>query len=276
MRPAPAPAGAARAGRPAVRGSVRCSAVPTAGGRVRLLSSSTGPVHPVHHPTPRGPDVLLLTTDTAGLAAGDSLDVRLSVARGAQLLLSDPAPTQLLPGAPGATGCMTIRADVADGGGLVLLPHALVPLRCSRSRVSTVVRVQPGARAVIGGVIAPGRVACGEVWEAGRLDSTTDLLVGGELVARDALRVEGPRPSLVGVGHLVSLLVYGSGDAAHLGRVREVGGARAGASALSDDLLSLRAMVDSQHEAAALLRAVLEAVRPELVGWGWSRIGFNP
>lgn len=265
----------ARAARPAVRGSVRCSAVPIDGGRVRLVGSSTGPVHPVHHPTPRGPDVLLLTTDTAGLAAGDSLDVQLSVASGAQLVLSDPAPTQLLPGVPGATGCMTTGADVAAGGGLVLLPHALVPLRRSRSRVGTVVRVQPGARAAIGGVIAPGRVACGEVWEAGRLDSTTDMLVGGELVARDALRVEGPRPSLVGVGHLVSLLVYGAGDAAHLGRVREVAGPTAGVCALSDDLLALRAVVDSQRAAAALLCAVLETVRPELAGWGWGRIGYD-
>ncbi|WP_108724368.1 urease accessory protein UreD [Geodermatophilus chilensis] len=162
---------------------------------------------------------------------------------------------------------------------MVLLPHALVPLRRSRSEVTTEVHVERGAWAAVGGVLSPGRVATGEVWAPDRLDSTTDLLVDGKLVVRDPVRAERHRAGSAGTGHLVSLLLTGPGDGALLAGVREVAAAvagdAAGVSALDDDVLALRAVVGSQSAAAALLRAVVTAARPELAGWSWSRIGFG-
>lgn len=262
--------------RPAVRARLDCSLAPDAAGRLRVHGTWSGPVHPVHHPTSRGPDVLVLTTDTAGLAAGDDLHLRVALAAGADVVVTDPGPTQLLPGSaddPGGTGRQTTEFAVAAGARLVVLPHALVPLRRSRSRVDTVVRVEPGGRAVVGGVLAPGRVSLGEVWVPDRLDTTTDLYLAGRLVARDAQRVEAAPGALREEGHLVGALVAGPADAELLARVRAAAGECAGVSALSDDLLALRALVATQHEAAALLRAVTEVVHPDLAGWGWSRIG---
>jgi urease accessory protein UreH len=273
-----APLGRSRE-RPGVRGHLHCSAAPGAGEGLRVRTTASGPLRGVHHPLRGGPDVLLLSTDVAGLAAGDALDVRVEVAAGASLVVSDPAPTQLLPGPPARTGRMSTRVEVTAGGALVLLPHALVPLRRSRSDVSTVVRVDSGARVAVGGVLAPGRVATGEVWAMERLDSTTDLLVDGELVVRDALRVESHRLRRPGPGHLVSLLLVGDGDARLLSRVREVASAvvgdAAGVSALTDDVLALRALTDSQSAGSALLRAVVTAARPELAGWRWARVGHG-
>jgi urease accessory protein UreH len=269
-----AAAARARPGRPAVRGRLHCTAAPAPRGGARVTSSASGPLHPVHHPVPGGPDVLLLTTDTAGLTGGDSLEVTVHLTAGAALLVSDPAPTHLLPGPDVRPGCQTTRVRVAAGARLVLLPHALVPYRRSRSAVRTVVDVTPGSSAVVGGVLSPGRVATGEVWAPGRLDSTTDLLVDGKLLVRDALRVDGPRATPADAGHLVSLLVYAEDVAGLLGPVRTVAGAAAGVSALTDDLLALRAVVGTQQSADALLRAVTGVVRPDLAEWSWTRIGF--
>ncbi|MGY2128533.1 urease accessory protein UreD [Blastococcus sp. SYSU DS0617] len=272
-RDAPSRAGSTRpTGRPAVRARLDCTVARDGDGRMRVHGTSSGPVHPVHHPASRGPDVLVLTTDTAGLAAGDALHLRVALAAGADVVVTDPGPTQLLPGDGGSTGRQTTVLEVAAGARLVLLPHALVPLRRSRSQVDTVVRLEPGARAVVGGVIAPGRVSAGEVWVPDRLDCTTDLYLADRLVVRDAQRVEvSPAPREE--GHLVSALVSGPPDAGLLPRVRAAAGSCAGVSELEDGLLAVRAIVDTQHAAGALLRAVAEAVRPDLAGWGWSRIG---
>ncbi len=261
--------------RPAVRARLDCTVGPEAGGRQRVHGTWSGPVHPVHHPASRGPDVLVLTTDTAGIASGDELHLRVRLAAGADLVVTDPGPTQLLPGAGPAdpAGRQTTVVEVAAGARLVLLPHALVPLRRSRSRVDTVVRLEPGACAVVGGVVAPGRVTRGEVWVPDRLDTTTDLYRDGRLVVRDAQRVEALPGGTREAGHLVTAYVVAPPDPDLLHRVRAAAGACAGVSALADDLLALRAVVDTQYEAAALLRAVTEVVRPDLVGWGWGRIG---
>ena len=266
-------AGAVAPSRPAVRGSLRCAVTPGHRGGARVTTSASGPLHPVHHPVPGGPDVLLLTTDTAGLTGGDTVEVEVDLAAGAALVVSDPTPTHLLAGPDDRVGRLTTRVQVAPEALLVLVPHALVPYRRSRSVVHTVVDVAPGGSAVVAGVLSPGRVATGEVWAPGRLDSTTDLLVDGELTVRDALRVDSRRTTSASSGALVSLLVQQPGAAGLLGPVREAAGAAAGVSALTDDLLALRAIVGSQHDADALVRVVTRVVRPDLAGWSWSRIG---
>ncbi|WP_157936882.1 urease accessory protein UreD [Geodermatophilus chilensis] len=102
--------------RPTVRARLDCTAAPDAAGRLRVRSTASGPLHGVHHPVLRGPDVLLVTSDSAGLAAGDAVDVGVRVAAGAGLVVSDPAPTQLLPGRAGDVERMTTRVEVAAGG----------------------------------------------------------------------------------------------------------------------------------------------------------------
>jgi hypothetical protein len=100
-----------------------------------------------------------------------------------------------------------------------------------------------------------------------------EICVGDELIAHDSLRVtrsNGPR-----AGHLVSLFAYSEGIVANLDRVRLAAGIGSGVSAVTDNLVVLRAIASSCSGGYALLREVVAAVLPELARWDWSRIGYD-
>jgi urease accessory protein len=249
-----------------------------------MCSSVSGPVHPVHHRVAPGPDILLFTRDTAGLAGGDDCRTEIQVGDGASIIISDPGPTNLFPSCDGRSGYQAIELSVAPCARAVLLPHAVVPFSGSRTVTTTRVQVAPSATAVVGGVLSPGRVASGERWAAELYQQRLEMRRGREILASDALRVPWPAGSLGCtpqrssgpnvIGHLVSLLAYRTGVAAELDRVRLVAGCGPGVSAVTDDLLVLRAIVDSCAAGYTLLRKVVTAVLPDLETWPWSRIGY--
>jgi hypothetical protein len=269
----PAPSIPATGLRPAVRTQVRCAITAGPGQGTRFEASVSGPIHAVHHRPGRAPDIVLLTRDTAGLAEGDACATEVSVGEGASIVVSDPGPTNLLPSRDGQTSQQSTHLRVAAGGQAVLLPHAVVPFGRSRCRASTHVQVAASATAVVGGVLSPGRVARGEQWVPALYDQRVELRVGDELLACDALRVSRSCPPRA--GHLVSLFAYSPGLVAGLDGIRLAAGDGPGISAVTDDLVVLRAMVDSCSEGYSLLRRVVVAMLLDLVDWEWSRIGFD-
>ena len=272
--------------RPAVAMRVQCSVTPDPArprwGAVRVRSSVCGPVHPVHHRTCVGPDVLVLARDTAGLAGGDRCCTRIQVDDGASLVVSDAGPTGLFPSRDGRAGNQTVDLAVGPGAQAVFLPHATVPFAGSRTETTTRIEVVPSAVAVVGGVLAPGRAANGERWQPDVYHQVVELRRGDELLLCDALRA-GPRSATgllsshraePAVGHLVSLLAYSAGAAGSLEAVRDAAGDGPGVSAVTDDLLVVRAIVDSSAAGYRLLRGIVSAFLPDLAAWEWSRIGY--
>jgi urease accessory protein UreH len=125
----------------------------------------------------------------------------------------------------------------------------------------------------VGGVLSPGRVARGERWAPALYDQRIEIRVGGKLIACDAQRVS---PSCTQrAGHVVSLFAYSEGVVAALERVRLAAGSDSGVSAVTDDLIVLRAIVHSCSDGYTVLREVTTALLPDLVAWEWSRIGYD-
>jgi urease accessory protein UreH len=126
---------------------------------------------------------------------------------------------------------------------------------------------------VVGAVLSPGRVARGERWAPALYDQRVEIRVEDELIVCDAQRVS---PSCTQrAGHLVSLFAYSQGVVAALDSVRLAAGSRAGVSAVTDDLLVVRAIVESCSDGYAVLRQAIAALLPDLKGWEWSRIGYD-
>jgi urease accessory protein UreH len=264
-----------QARRSSVHTSARCVVSAGGDGCIQHRGSTSGPMHTVLHRATRGPDVLLIARDSAGLASGDSCSTVVDVGRGASIVVSDPGPTHLLTsgGAGGEPARQSSTFTVGPDASLVALPHAVVPLPASRSILSTKIQVTSPATAVVGGVLSCGRASRGESWQADYLEQTTEIVVDGELLALDAVRAE--RDAFSPHGHLVTLFVYRPGVSASVPAARSVGPKEHGISALSDDFVVLRAVVGSYQAARDLLRDVVGTVITDFTTWHWERIGFG-
>lgn len=261
--------------RPVVHSDVLCRVFPrSTGGGSHIVSSVVGPVHPVHLPVSGGPDALVLVRDTAGMAGGDVSRTRLVVEAGAAVVLSDAGPTSLLTSRDLCASQQEVDVEVAAHGRALVLPHAAVPFAGSRSSSATRVELHPSATFVVGSLLTPGRVARGETWALGVLEQTLSLRVGGQLLASEALRV-GSGATDSSVGHLVTLVAYGTGVAAAAPALRSASGPMSGVAAPSDDVVVVRGIVASAEEGYAVLRVAACVLLPDLEAWPWSTIGFG-
>lgn len=76
------------------------------------------------------------------------------------------------------------------------------------------------------------------------------------------------------MGHLVTLVAYGTALATAAPALRPVLGPMSAVSAPSDDLVVLRGIVASAEEGYAVLRTAASTLLPDLIAWPWSIIGF--
>src|SRR3954467_860581 len=84
--------------------------------------------------TPRrtGPDRVHLVAAAGGPLGGDDYELDISVGSGARLVVCTAAASVVLAAGPGQASKLTVRADVAEGGELVLTPNPI--LLTSRGR----------------------------------------------------------------------------------------------------------------------------------------------
>ena len=156
-----------------------------ADGRTVLRRQSfAAPVHisKPHHDA--GWLVVNMASPTPGLLSGDRVDVRVTVERGAQLLLTAPGASRIhtMP-----EGHAELRQEfhVADGGTLDHWPEYLIPQAGSCYRQRSILHVEPGGTLLWTESLAPGRTAFGEIFSFNELRIATDLHIGAVHVARE-------------------------------------------------------------------------------------------
>ena len=195
-----------------------------------------------------------LATYGGGLVAGDRIEVNIDVGPGAVAMVATQAETKVYRSPSGSECAQVLRAQVARGGSLVLLPDPTSPFAGARYVQEQYFELDEGASLLYLDALVAGRTARGERWAFEGYRSRTELRVRGTLLLGDAL-VLGPRP--------------GASLADRLGRYEAlavaalVGPAFAGgASALLDSLGKARAEVRapvlatvSSLPGGALLRA---------------------
>ncbi len=121
---------------------------------------------------------------TAGLFAGDTLRSKITVEPGASLRVTTPSASRVHTMLNGrAEICQTFR--VCEGAWLDYSPAMLIPQKQSRIRQSTRIEVEPGAELFFREILAPGRVAHGEIFQYDEIDWECDLIFDDRLTARE-------------------------------------------------------------------------------------------
>jgi len=127
---------------------------------------------------------------TAGILAGDRLDLAVRVRSGASLLVLTPAATRAYMMRRGAAECRQVFA-VEAGGWLEYAPEPLFPHRDSDYTQQTRLDVAEGGELFYVDALAPGRASRGETWAWRRLRIGVDAAHGGELILRERLAGTG-------------------------------------------------------------------------------------
>ena len=168
---------------------------------------------------------------TAGILAGDRLELGISVGPGAALAVVTPAATRAFVMRTGAAECRQ-EYSVEAGGWLECAPEPLFPHRDTDYGQATRLRVAEGGETYWVELLAPGRAGRGERWSWRDLRLLLEVEFAGELVLRE--RLSGPGEALgrtaafhgsreAGFGTLVACSARLGDDEGFWGRVRGAG-----------------------------------------------------
>ncbi|MGH2584472.1 MAG: urease accessory protein UreD, partial [Dehalococcoidia bacterium] len=185
--------------------------------------------------------VALLNT-TAGLFAGDRLDLRVCLTDRAAVALTTPAMTRAF-GMPNGHAEVTTQIAVAAGSYLEFLPEATILCRDAALHQRMELDAESGAFVALGEVFAFGRRAHGEGHAYRELVQRTTLRHAGELVLAEGLTLT-PERHADAAGVLGPYAAYGS---------LQLLTADAGCQALLTDVRSLLAREPRILSAASLL-----------------------
>lgn len=133
---------------------------------------------------------LRVVNPTAGILAGDRLELAVDVDPKAALAILTPAATRAFMMTSGVAACEQ-RFTVAAGAWLEYAPEPIFPHTQSDYAQSTRLELFPGAEAYYAEALAPGRVGRGESWAWRRLRLRLDVTLGAKLLFRERLDSSG-------------------------------------------------------------------------------------
>jgi urease accessory protein len=169
----------------ALRGGLDIVAALDAEGRVILRKQFFSP--PIHISKPHhdaGWLVVNLASPSPGLLQGDRVDAKVVVEEGARLLITAPSANRIHNTGDGHAQ-LTQSFEVHAGAALDVWPEYLIPQAGARYVQKTTLRVAKRGTLVWTEMVAPGRVARGEVFAFADLRLSTDLYHGDECIVRE-------------------------------------------------------------------------------------------
>jgi len=143
-------------------------------------------------PTPAVDDVpvAVLVTTSGGLVAGDRIDIKVKVQKGAKAHVTASAAEKIYRSTKATTHINQMLATETDGW-LEFLPPETILFNGARLRRDTRVVLHENTGFLGGGIIVFGRIAMGERFRQGLLHEAWEVYRGGHLVWGDALHVDG-------------------------------------------------------------------------------------
>ncbi len=205
---------------------------------------------------------VLLMTSGGGLMHGDTTHVDVYCQTGAHARIGTVGATRLLPA--GVECRQTVALRLEAGSLLAYFPEPLIPCADASYTQDTRLDIDAGATAILGEIIAPGRLGYGErfayrnlalrlrVWRGGRI-----ALVERLLLAPDSSHMQ----ILLGdYTHLASLTLIGPAATAGMAtEIQKILCERAGAGGVTqaaEGVLVVRVLGSSSYELQELLYAV--------------------
>jgi urease accessory protein len=124
---------------------------------------------------------LILVCSGPGVFAGDRLEQRVRVERGARVLLLSQAALQVHPGDAAGPATLAASYDIEPDGALDCHWDPLIPFAGARLQQRIAVHVAEGGRLFWSDALMSGRVARGEAWRFESLDHELRATAGGKL-----------------------------------------------------------------------------------------------
>jgi urease accessory protein len=181
-----------------VQGYLRIECRPDGSGRTFLSRQSfRAPIH-LSKPHWDGSHLIInLVNPTAGLFAGDHLEVAVQVCAGARAVLTSSSAARVFRAKHPAQRTEILQDIVVEGGGrLDVFPEMLIPHGGARYLQSTNIDVHAGGELFFTEALAPGRTASGETFDYDSLAFSTNLVVSGRLALSERYCLESGSESL--------------------------------------------------------------------------------
>ena len=178
--------------------------------------SFRAPIHLSKSHVDQGCLVQSIVNPTAGFFDGDALETDVEVAAGAKLVLSTPSASRVYRTRSGAAAVSCQRFSVGENALLEWIPEPFIPHAGACYVQRTRIDLHPSASLLYFDWIAPGRVAMGEIFAYQSLRWELDLMLGGNLIARERYDLKPENDSLEALrakfpaGHYFSVYAAGS------------------------------------------------------------------
>ena len=254
----------------ALRGGLDLVASQDCDGRVVLRKQSFSP--PIHISKPHhdaGWLVVNLASPSPGLLAGDRVDAQVLVEKGARLLITAPSASRIHNTGDGRAQ-LTQNFEVQSGAALDIWPEYLIPQAGARYIQQTTLRVAKGGMLLWTEMIAPGRVARGEVFAFAEMRLSTDVYHDGDYLVRERYHLTPatvkPLRAQFPAGYYASIFCISPDLPADASALRELTdlGARHGALVGATQLRIGACAVKIAAPDSPALRATVSAVRAVL------------
>ena len=145
--------------------------------------------------TDAGTLVVNIVNPTAGLLSGDHIDCTVRVETGARLLLVTPSANRAHRMKNGRAS-VDQKYSVAGNAALENWPELFIPQGAASYLQKTRIDVTPGGELMFWELLAPGRVASGEVFQYSDLDWSTHVFLDERLILRERYRLVPGEPSV--------------------------------------------------------------------------------
>jgi urease accessory protein len=221
---------------------------------------------------PEGPVChVYLLHPPGGVVGGDSLEIDVQVAAGAQALVTTPGATKFYRSA-GESARQVQRIAVGPGGSVEWLPQENIFFPGAQAELETRVELEGDARLALWEIHCLGRPVIKEDFAQGRIDSRLTILRDGQPLLLERLRVapdNRARLSLMAGLAVGGSLVISDADEDAVEACRDLlfasGTDYAGAT-LVEDLLVVRYLGNSTERARRLFTDVWTLLRPVTIG----------
>lgn len=237
-----------------------------------VLRRHSGPLRVQKHLYAEGPEVCqhIIVHPPGGIAGGDRLDISANVGANAWAQLTSPGAAKWYRATSPAFQTLALRVEA--GATLEWLPQESIVYAAAQAELNTRIELEGDARLFYWDMVALGRPASGERFDAGHFQARLDIRRDGELLWHERQRVnggDGLLDSPIGLdGNPVfaTLIVTGEIDAELMERCRDIPSKVRGDLTQLPGLVIGRCLASEALHARAWLIDLWRLLRPELLG----------
>jgi urease accessory protein len=236
------------------------------------LRRHKGPLRVQKHLYAEGPEVCqhIIVHPPGGIAGGDRLDICATVGANAWAQLTSPGAAKWYRAAGPAYQQLNLRVEA--GATLEWLPQETIVYAGAQAELTTEIDLAGDAKLLYWDIIALGRPASGERFDAGHFQAQLNIRRDGQLLWHERQRVvgsDGLLDSSIGLDGkpvFATLLISGEIDSELLDRCRNLTTAVRGDLTQLPGLLVARCLANEALHARAWLIELWRLLRPELLG----------